>query len=112
MSLNLNPNFPTYRDKVGQYVEVLGVVGNKIVLTYPEENIDTVEYDNASNLKVGQRIYFGPDGEYDPKLKAEVIETVCQGCGLCNATCPQGAVQLSHFTDNQILAEVEALCQF
>jgi heterodisulfide reductase subunit A len=44
--------------------------------------------------------------------KAEVIETVCQGCGLCNATCPQGAIQLSHFTDNQILAEVEALCRF
>lgn len=44
--------------------------------------------------------------------KAEVVETVCQGCGLCNATCPQGAIQLSHFTDNQILAEVEALCRF
>ncbi len=44
--------------------------------------------------------------------KAEVIEAVCQGCGLCNATCPQGAIQLSHFTDNQILAEVEALCRF
>jgi len=45
-------------------------------------------------------------------LKAEVIETVCQGCGVCNATCPQGAIQLSHFTDNQILAQVEALCRF
>ena len=45
-------------------------------------------------------------------VKAEVVETVCQGCGLCNATCPQGAIQLSHFTDNQILAEVEALCRF
>ena len=43
--------------------------------------------------------------------KAEVIETVCQGCGLCTATCPQGAIQVSHFTDNQILAEVNALCQ-
>ena len=41
--------------------------------------------------------------------KAEVLEAVCQGCGLCNATCPQGAIQLSHFTDNQVLAEVEAL---
>jgi heterodisulfide reductase subunit A len=46
------------------------------------------------------------------RIKAEVIETVCQGCGVCNATCPQGAIQLSHFTDNQILAEVEALCRF
>jgi len=43
--------------------------------------------------------------------KAEVIETVCQGCGICAVTCPQGAVQLEHFTDNQILAEVNALCQ-
>ena len=50
--------------------------------------------------------------DFRGQVKAEVIETVCQGCGLCNATCPQGAVQLSHFTDNQILAEVEALCQF
>ncbi|GFK92200.1 NAD(P)H-quinone oxidoreductase subunit I, chloroplastic [Fundidesulfovibrio magnetotacticus] len=44
--------------------------------------------------------------------KAEVIETVCQGCGICAVTCPQGAVQLEHFTDNQILAEVDALCRF
>ena len=43
--------------------------------------------------------------------KAQVIETVCQGCGLCTSTCPQGAIQLSHATDNQILAEVNALCQ-
>ncbi len=44
--------------------------------------------------------------------KAEVIETICQGCGICTSTCPQGAIQLQHFTDNQILAEVNALCQF
>ena len=45
------------------------------------------------------------------ETKAQVIETVCQGCGVCTSTCPQGAIQLSHFTDNQILAEVNALCQ-
>ncbi|HKK33432.1 MAG TPA: CoB--CoM heterodisulfide reductase iron-sulfur subunit A family protein [Desulfomicrobiaceae bacterium] len=44
-------------------------------------------------------------------VKAEVIETVCQGCGICTVTCPQGAIQLQHFKDNQILAEVNALCQ-
>jgi heterodisulfide reductase subunit A len=43
--------------------------------------------------------------------KAQIIETVCQGCGLCASTCPQGAVQLAHSTDNQILAEVNALCR-
>lgn len=43
---------------------------------------------------------------------AEVVETVCKGCGICTTTCPQGAVQLQHSTDNQILAEVNALCRF
>jgi heterodisulfide reductase subunit A len=42
--------------------------------------------------------------------KAVVIETICQGCGICSVTCPQSAVQLQHFTDNQILEEVQALC--
>lgn len=50
--------------------------------------------------------------EFRGQIKASVIETVCQGCGICTSTCPQGAIQLSHFTDNQILAEVDALCQF
>lgn len=45
------------------------------------------------------------------QTKVEVIPTVCQGCGLCTATCPQGAIQLAHSTDNQILAEVNALCR-
>jgi len=50
--------------------------------------------------------------DFEGQSKAEVIETVCQGCGICSVTCPQGAIQLEHFTDNQILAEVDALCQF
>ncbi|MCF8040371.1 MAG: CoB--CoM heterodisulfide reductase iron-sulfur subunit A family protein [Desulfohalobiaceae bacterium] len=54
-------------------------------------------------------IQLGEDRAGNPK--AEVIETVCQGCGLCCVTCPQSAIQLQHFTDNQILAEVNALCQ-
>ncbi|MDR3319805.1 MAG: CoB--CoM heterodisulfide reductase iron-sulfur subunit A family protein [Desulfovibrio sp.] len=56
---------------------------------------------------------FGAIKEKDIRgeTKAQVIETVCQGCGLCTSTCPQGAAQLSHATDNQILAEVNALCR-
>ena len=45
------------------------------------------------------------------KKVASVIETVCAGCGVCTSTCPCGAIQLQHFTDNQLLAEVNALCQ-
>jgi heterodisulfide reductase subunit A2 len=45
------------------------------------------------------------------KTVAKVIETVCAGCGVCTSTCPCGAIQLQHFTDNQLLAEVNTLCQ-
>ena len=42
--------------------------------------------------------------------KAEVLASVCKGCGICSVTCPHGAIQLSNFTDNQLLAEVNAIC--
>jgi heterodisulfide reductase subunit A2 len=45
------------------------------------------------------------------KKVAKVIETVCAGCGVCTSTCPPGAIQLQHFTDNQLLSEVNTLCQ-
>ncbi|MDH5782889.1 MAG: FAD-dependent oxidoreductase [Candidatus Bathyarchaeota archaeon] len=38
-----------------------------------------------------------------------IIEANCKGCGVCAAECPMGAMQLVHFTDEQILAAIEAL---
>ncbi len=41
---------------------------------------------------------------------AKVNPALCQGCGLCNATCLPGAISLMGFTDEQILSEMEVLC--
>lgn len=41
--------------------------------------------------------------------KAVVSEALCHGCGMCAANCPTGAMQLRHYKDNQVLAEVGAL---
>lgn len=40
--------------------------------------------------------------------KAHVNPILCKGDGLCNAVCPTGAISLNHFTDEQILSQIEA----
>mgnify|MGYP001316076819 CR=1 FL=1 len=40
---------------------------------------------------------------------AEIEAAACRGCGLCPAECPAKAIQLQHFTDDQVLAKEEAL---
>jgi len=41
--------------------------------------------------------------------KATVNPVLCKGDGLCNAKCPTGAISLKHYTDEEILSEIEAL---
>jgi heterodisulfide reductase subunit A len=36
---------------------------------------------------------------------SEVDPNVCRGCGICNAECPTGAIQLGGFSDQEVLAE-------
>ena len=38
-----------------------------------------------------------------------VIQAACAGCGACAAECPQDAITMRHFTDEQIMAQVEAI---
>jgi len=46
--------------------------------------------------------------EKDGKLKAHVIEALCKGCGVCGTACPTKAITMGHFTNEEILAQVEA----
>jgi heterodisulfide reductase subunit A len=42
-------------------------------------------------------------------FRAKNISASCKGCGLCASTCPQKAIEMLHFTDEQILAAVCAV---
>jgi heterodisulfide reductase subunit A len=41
--------------------------------------------------------------------KAEVNAALCHGCGTCAATCPAGAITALHFTNQEIVAQIEGL---
>jgi heterodisulfide reductase subunit A len=40
---------------------------------------------------------------------AVVNEALCQGCGSCAATCPSSSASVKHFTDRQLMEELEAI---
>jgi len=40
--------------------------------------------------------------------KAVVNPILCKGDGLCNAKCPSGAIFLKHFTDEELLSQIDA----
>jgi heterodisulfide reductase subunit A len=47
--------------------------------------------------------------DWDGDGKAEVNAALCKGCGTCVATCPSGAIAALHFTDQEIVAQIDGL---
>jgi len=43
--------------------------------------------------------------------KVVVNPVLCKGDGLCNSKCPTGAISLKHYTDDEIISEIDALAQ-
>jgi heterodisulfide reductase subunit A len=37
-----------------------------------------------------------------------ITQVLCKGCGVCGATCTNHAIVIRHFTDEQIMAEIDA----
>ncbi len=46
---------------------------------------------------------------FETKGISSVNEALCKGCGACAAICPSKAARQNHFTQHQVLAEVEGL---
>jgi heterodisulfide reductase subunit A len=41
--------------------------------------------------------------------KVAINPVLCKGDGLCNSKCPTGAIQLKHYTDEELLSEIDAV---
>ncbi len=44
----------------------------------------------------------------DAEKKPDVLKALCKGCGLCAADCPEECISIVHYTDAQVLAQVDA----
>jgi heterodisulfide reductase subunit A len=47
-------------------------------------------------------------GDAKKKIKASVVEAMCQGCGTCAPECNFDAITIRHFTDQQMIAQIDA----
>jgi heterodisulfide reductase subunit A len=47
--------------------------------------------------------------ETEKGKKSETIIASCKGCGVCSASCPQTAITIHHFSDEQLTAQINAL---
>jgi heterodisulfide reductase subunit A len=41
--------------------------------------------------------------------KFAVTAAICKGCGVCRASCPEKAISLPHFTNTQLIAQIQAI---
>jgi heterodisulfide reductase subunit A len=47
----------------------------------------------------------------EEKNVSGVNEVLCKGCGTCSSACATGAIQARHFTDSQILSQIEGVLE-
>jgi len=71
-------------------------------------SIDT-DICNACGMCVSVCPYGAITADKKANIKASVVEAACAGCGTCGAACPFEAISMRHFTDTQIVSQVDTL---
>jgi heterodisulfide reductase subunit A len=88
--------------------EALALIDQKVV--HMEAATAVVDEDACSGCKVCVPLCpYTAISFDDEKSLAAVNDVLCKGCGVCVAACPAAAITGRHFTDQQILSELEAL---
>ena len=98
----------TISQAYGAVARACTIISKKAIETEPI--VAEVNEDLCVGCRICEEVCSYNAIERDEELKkAHVMKALCKGCGVCAATCPQKAITMCNFTDDQLLAEVEAL---
>jgi heterodisulfide reductase subunit A len=87
---------------------VLGLVGQKRISLEPVRAYVTAE--QCSGCRICNTMCpFNAIAFLADQNISEINPALCQGCGTCVAACPAGAISGSHFSNEQIMAQIEGV---
>ncbi len=87
---------------------VIGLINQKQVSLEPVRA--SVNAEQCSGCRICNNMCpFGAIAFLADRAVSEINPALCQGCGTCVVACPAGAISGSHFTNTQIMSQIEGI---
>jgi heterodisulfide reductase subunit A len=75
-----------------------------------EAAVAFIDEDKCSGCRICNELCPYTAIDFDEEKKVSVVnDALCKGCGTCVAACPRAAIKGRHFTDQQIMSEIEGI---
>lgn len=71
-NLTLNPNLIPFRNKEGQYVEVIAILPSKLIVLYACDQTESLEI-SSDQVKIGDLILFHSDLTYHKTIRPTLL---------------------------------------